>query len=192
MSLIGADWWSGFVPTRWRWDAGGEARAPMSVLVEEPHNRASAAVYGERRPRHSAEEPRAVTLSSHELTGFSILVVDDELDARELVACLLESRGATVYLADAPTAALTLLARHTPDVMISDIAMPGEDGYALMRRVRSLKQAEKRNIPAIALTAFTRNVDRERALVAGFDVHLGKPVQPSVLMAAVVDLTRAA
>lgn len=133
-----------------------------------------------------------MTLSSHELTGFSILVVDDELDARELVACLLESRGATVYLADAPTAALTLLARHTPDVMISDIAMPGEDGYALMRRVRSLNQAEKRNIPAIALTAFTRNVDRERALVAGFDVHLGKPVQPSVLMAAVVELTRAA
>jgi CheY-like chemotaxis protein len=130
--------------------------------------------------------------SSHDLTGFSILVVDDELDARELVACLLEARGAKVYLADAPTAALTLLARHTPDVMISDIGMPGEDGYALMRRVRSLKQAEKRNIPAIALTAFTRNVDRERALVAGFDVHLGKPVQPSVLMAAVVDLTRAA
>jgi CheY-like chemotaxis protein len=132
-----------------------------------------------------------VKLSSHDLTGFSILVVDDELDARELVACLLESRGAKVYLADAPTAALTLLARHTPDVMISDIAMPGEDGYALMRQVRSLRQAEKRNIPAIALTAFTRNVDRERAFVAGFDVHLGKPVQPSALMAAVVDLTRA-
>ncbi len=133
-----------------------------------------------------------MTLSSHDLTGFSILVVDDELDAREVVAYLLESRGAKVYLADAPTAALDLLARHTPDLMISDIAMPDEDGYALMRKVRSLKQAEKRNIPAIALTAFARSVDRERALVAGFDVHLGKPVQPSVLMAAVVDLTRAA
>lgn len=151
-----------------------------------------------RRHPASAWKTETVTATSNDfdrsskaLEGLSILVVDDEPDARELVACLLETRGAQVHLADAPMAALDVLAQHTPDVMISDIAMPGEDGYSLMRRVRSLREDDKRNIPAIALTAFTRSVDRERALVAGFNVHMGKPVQSSALMQAVLDLARA-
>jgi CheY-like chemotaxis protein len=123
-------------------------------------------------------------LHSNELEGLRILVVDDEADARELLACFLESAGATVLLAEAAAAALAVLADHTPDVMVSDIGMPGEDGYSLMRSVRSLPHAEKRALPAIALTAFTRDVDRECALSAGFDVHLPKPLHPTALMQA--------
>jgi CheY-like chemotaxis protein len=122
------------------------------------------------------------------LQGLNILVVDDELDGRELIACILEQFGATVYQADAPRAALEVLSEHTPDIMISDIAMPGEDGYSLMRRVRSLGGDEPRNIPAIALTAFTRGVDQARALRAGFDLHIGKPLDPLTLVHAVRDL----
>ena len=122
------------------------------------------------------------------LAGLNILVVDDELDGRELVACVLEQFGATVYQADAPRAALEVLSERTPDLMISDIAMPGEDGYSLMRRVRALGSERPRNIPAIALTAFTRGEDRARALGAGFDLHIGKPLDPLVLVNAVRDL----
>ena len=133
----------------------------------------------------------ALTVASpRELEGLSILVVDDEFDVRELVAYLFEMHGAAVHLAGSPTAALDVLAEHTPDVLISDISMPGEDGYSLMRRVRCLQQEAKRNIPAIALTALTRKVDRERAFTAGFDVHLGKPVLPAALVDAVLALAK--
>lgn len=128
-------------------------------------------------------------LSNDVLQGLNVLVVDDEFDGRELVACVLEQCGATVYQADAPSAALEILAEHTPDIIISDIAMPGEDGYSLMRRVRALDE-KHRNIPAIALTAFTRTTDRAQALRAGFDRHLGKPLDPPQLVRAVVDLAR--
>lgn len=114
--------------------------------------------------------------------------MDDELDGRELIACVLEQFGANVYQADAPGAALQVISEHTPDVIISDIAMPGEDGYSLMRRVRTLRGEEPRNIPAIALTAFTRREDRARALGAGFDLHIGKPLDPVLLVNAVREL----
>jgi CheY-like chemotaxis protein len=122
------------------------------------------------------------------LQGLNILVVDDELDSRELIACILEQFGATVYQADAPRAALEVLSARTPDIMISDIAMPGEDGYSLMRRVRALGGDEPRDIPAIALTAFTRAMDRARALGAGFDLHIAKPLDPRALVDAVREL----
>lgn len=130
-------------------------------------------------------------MHSKDLIGLRILVVDDEADARDLLACLLESAGATVYLADAAATALAILASHTTDVMVSDIGMPDEDGYSLMRNVRSLPHEDKRTIPAIALTAFTRDVDRQCALTAGFDVHLGKPLQPPILVRALRELMHA-
>jgi CheY-like chemotaxis protein len=123
-----------------------------------------------------------------DLNGLSILVVDDQADVRELVGILLESSGARVHLADATAAALGVLAAFTPDVIISDIAMPGEDGYSLMRRVRALRQQSKRNIPAIAVTAFCRDVDRERALDAGFNLHMTKPIDPVLLVRGVAEL----
>jgi CheY-like chemotaxis protein len=125
---------------------------------------------------------------SQNLNGMSVLVVDDDQDARELVAYLLGRCGADVHQADGPTTALAVLAVHTPDVMISDIAMPGRDGYWLMQRVRSLDHDQKRVIPAIALTAFTRDIDRTRALSAGFDKHIPKPLDPNGLVDAILEL----
>ncbi len=117
-----------------------------------------------------------------------VLVVDDEPDARELIGYVLESCGMQVRLAATVQAALSELSTYTPDVIISDIGMPQEDGYALIRNIRTLGEPEKKDIPAIALTAFTRNEDRTRALVAGFNLHIAKPVEPAALVRAVLDL----
>lgn len=125
------------------------------------------------------------------LHGLTVLVVDDEPDAREVLAFILLTRGARVEEAGGPEAALAYLAMHTPDVLISDIAMPGEDGYSFIQRVRALKNDGKRSIPAIALTAFVRDVDRERALQAGFDLHLPKPLPVNSVIQAVFELSQA-
>ena len=93
--------------------------------------------------------------------------------------------GAEVRQADSAAAAMQVLGEWVPDVLLSDIAMPGEDGYALLRRLRTSSQPAMRNLPAIALTAFARSEDQERALAAGFQKHLPKPFDPAALYAAV-------
>jgi signal transduction histidine kinase len=123
------------------------------------------------------------------LDGLSVLVVDNEIDARSLVSEVLERCGAKVFGADGTEAALEILNQVTPDVLLSDIAMPVEDGYALIRRVRSLPD-DRRHIPAAALTAFATATDRARALLAGFQAHVPKPVEPSELAAVVAALAR--
>lgn len=125
-----------------------------------------------------------------DLAGISILVVEDEPDTRELIVCVLEACGARVLAADGAAEARRLLASHTPDLIISDIGMPEEDGYTFMQGVRSLSDRDKRKIPAIALTAFTRKQDEARAYGAGFDVHIAKPVQPQTLAKAAAQLAR--
>jgi CheY-like chemotaxis protein len=126
----------------------------------------------------------------HALHGLTVLVVDDEPDAREVLAFVLLTRGAQVEEAGGPEAALAYLAMNTPDVVISDIAMPGEDGYSFIQRVRALQNDRKRKVPAIALTAFVRDVDRERAMRAGFDLHLPKPLPVSSVVRAVYELSQ--
>ena len=123
----------------------------------------------------------------HDLTGLRVLVVDDEPDAREVMAEILRRCGATVAAAEGTADALDLFRRDRPDVLVSDIAMPGDDGYALIRRVRGLTMAEGGATPAIALTAYARDEDRRRALDAGFHNHLIKPVEPADLVAAVAE-----
>ena len=86
----------------------------------------------------------------------------------------------------------TLAASHPPDVLVSDIGMPGTDGYALIRQLRSMPEADGGRVPAIALTAFARNDDRARALAAGYQLHLGKPVDEDELVAAIASLCAAA
>lgn len=125
---------------------------------------------------------------SSTLEGLTVLVVDDEQDSREMLACLLETRGACVHQAESAEAALAYLAMSTPSVIISDIAMPIEDGYCLMRRVRALQHGEKRALPGIALTALTRDIDRRRAFAAGFNLHLPKPLQMDSLIRSVAQL----
>lgn len=125
-----------------------------------------------------------------DLSGVAVLVVEDNDDARKLLAAILKRAGATVESAENAAAALEVLRGHRPDLIISDIEMPGEDGYSLIRKVR-LQESPHRRLPAIALTAYARSVDRVRALAAGFQMHMTKPVEPAELVAAARSLVSA-
>jgi PAS domain S-box-containing protein len=123
-----------------------------------------------------------------ELAGLTILVVDDQSDARDLVKRVLEDCGAQVITAETVVEALSLVEARKPDVLVSDIGMPGADGFELLRRVRALGSDRGGRVPAIALTAFARSEDRTRALRAGFVVHVAKPVDPAELVATVASV----
>jgi PAS domain S-box-containing protein len=122
------------------------------------------------------------------LESLTALVVDDQPDARDLVGNLIVNRGGRVLLAESAERALEILQREKVDIVISDIGMPGTDGYELIRRIRCLSGAVAR-VPAIALTAYARTVDRQRALLAGFQLHMPKPVEPRELVAGIASLT---
>jgi CheY-like chemotaxis protein len=117
-----------------------------------------------------------------------VLVVDDEADARELLTYVFETSGMVVRVAGSAAEALKELETFTPHVIVSDIGMPVDDGYSLIRSIRTLSAEDKRSIPAIALTAFAGYDDRKRALVEGFNLHLAKPVEPAALVNAVARL----
>src|SRR6185295_15350965 len=109
-----------------------------------------------------------------ELDGVRVLLVDDEPDAREVMAAALESCGATVTSTSSALEAFETLARTEIDLLLSDIAMPGEDGCELIRRIRSLPSSRLAALPAAAVTAYARDDERGRALAAGFQMHLTK------------------
>jgi PAS domain S-box-containing protein len=134
------------------------------------------------------EEERAPPVLGHLLDGRRVLVVDDEEDARELLVTVLTTAGAVVEAAASASEAIASVRRFRPDVLVSDIGMPGEDGYSLVRRVALLAPEDGGGIPSIALTAYTRNEDKAKALATGFTIHLGKPVDPEQLVASIVNL----
>jgi len=138
-------------------------------------------------PIHREAEP-ASALIEKPLTGLNVLVVDDEPEARALLRRLLEMRGATVRIAAAATEAVELVLAEAPDVLVSDIGMPGEDGYALIRRVRALPPARGGLVPAVALTAYARAGDRGRALRSGYQSHLTKPLDAASIVLTVARL----
>jgi CheY-like chemotaxis protein len=133
-------------------------------------------------------EPQAPAALPPSLGGVRVLVVDDEPDARELVFTVLELAGATVEMAGSAAEALTMLRRQPPDVLVSDLGMPDEDGFELMRQVRALGPERGGAVPAIALSAYTRGEDKMRAAAAGFDSHVSKPVSADDLVAAIARL----
>jgi signal transduction histidine kinase/ActR/RegA family two-component response regulator len=122
------------------------------------------------------------------IEGTSVLVVDDDYESRQVVAECLESRGAAVHLAGSASAAYAILQKERVDVLLADIAMPEEDGYAMIRRIRAGLVPHGSTLPAAALTAFARADDRLVALRAGFQMHLAKPVDPDVIVTAVAKL----
>ncbi len=141
------------------------------------------------RPGAADERPargRAGALPS--LDGIRVLVVDDEKDARDVIIAILEQRGARTFEASSVEEALAMIERERPDVLVSDIGLPEEDGYSLMRRIRALPRELGGGIPAAALTAYARTEDRMQALLAGFQIHVPKPVQPAELIAVVSSL----
>jgi CheY-like chemotaxis protein len=122
------------------------------------------------------------------LDGLRILAVDDEADARELLILMLGQYGAEVTVVATVSEALEALARIKPNVLVSDIGMPGEDGYTLIRKVRALDAEQGGRIPAVALTAYARAEDRAQAILAGFQIHVPKPVNPGELAVVVANL----
>jgi CheY-like chemotaxis protein len=142
----------------------------------------------DRRAANSEFDLRGATDVS--LRGVRVLVVDDDRDARDLIKRLLTEHDAEVQVASSVKEALQMFSVTPPDILLSDIGMPEMDGYDLIRAVRTLPTADRANIAAAALTAFARTQDRTRALLAGFQAHITKPVDPAELVAVVASLTR--
>jgi CheY-like chemotaxis protein len=117
-----------------------------------------------------------------------VLVVDDEADTRELLGVILQHYGAEVRAAASVRQTLEVLQEWKPDVLVSDIGMPEEDGYSLIRQLRALEGERGERLPASALTAYAREEERRRALEAGFQTHIPKPVEPALLADAVAAL----
>ncbi|MEH2166914.1 MAG: ATP-binding protein [Nostoc sp.] len=127
-------------------------------------------------------------IKESDLSGIHILVVDDETDSREFIAFVLEERGAIVTAVGSGTDALQAIAQSIPNTIVSDIGMPEMDGYMLMRQIRTLGLEQGGQIPAIALTAYAGELDRQQAIAAGFQCHVPKPIDPEVLVAIVVEM----
>jgi PAS domain S-box-containing protein len=153
---------------------------PLTVLhpLQEPWER-----------EHPQSKPRDLPpIPAISLNDVSVLVIDDELDARNLLRLLLESAGATVYLAPSGEQGMEYLLTKSVDVLICDIGMADVDGYSLMRRIRALDDGQKSEVAAVALTAYARLEDRTEAIRAGFQNHLPKPVEAAELLAVVHSL----
>jgi len=155
----------------------GQGASFSVILPLRPVTPTSVLMRGEPldQPKSSPEASRAL------LAGARLLVVDDQVDARELLVTVLEDAGAVVNQANTVLAALAALASHPTDLVISDIGMPEEDGYSFIARLRA-SAPPIRDLPAIAVTAFARVEDRVRALAAGFNEHISKPIDPSALV----------
>jgi PAS domain S-box-containing protein len=151
---------------------------PVAAMPALPAPAASASV---RAPGPDQVKPIS-------LRDLRILVVDDDPDGLELAALVLINAGAEVRTASSPGAAMAVLEDWPADVLVTDLEMPGEDGVGLLRRARQMMTLRARRLPALALTAYGRSEDRVRALAAGFNLHLGKPVDPAELVLAVASL----
>jgi len=158
-------------------------RLPVRAVAADSGGATSGARGGEPTcSRAGADSPQDWESA---LRGLSVLVVDDEADARELIRTVLEQHGAEVAVAGSAAEALAALAERPPDVLLADIGMPVTDGYELIRRVRTDGNPALARLPAIACTAYGRDEDRLRALQAGYQQHLAKPVLPDELVAVV-------
>ncbi len=153
-------------------------KLPLLVLQEAAPDKSRV------HPTHPTDADNVLLPS---LNGLQVLVVDDEADARELVGRILENQGARVIAAGSGEEALRQIQLSRPDVLVSDVGMPGMDGYQLMRSIRATEEKGKR-LPALALTAFARAEDRKRAILAGYQSHLAKPFDTAELVLMVAGL----
>jgi signal transduction histidine kinase len=171
-----------------RADSSGEGQGATFIVVLPLR-----AVRGFEEPREHPTTPRRTpvpgAIDPELLKGISVLVVDDELDARDLLQVVLESASAEVWIAKGADEALLMMKQRRFSAIVSDIGMPHRDGYSLIREVRTLSVAQGGKTPAIALTAFARSEDRTRAMLSGFQVHLSKPIEPRELVATLKSLT---
>lgn len=170
---------------------GGTVRAESAGLGQGARMRVELPV--EASTTGAAEEPEAdsglADLEEHEpesVRGLDVLLVEDDREAVEMMTVVLSERGAAVRTASDYESALAAVQQAWPDVLVSDIGLPGRDGYELVRRLRQLEgERPARRLPVIALTAFTRAQDQQKTLDAGFDLHLSKPLKPHMLLDAI-------
>src|SRR3989449_6165518 len=165
----------------------GGATFTVTLPLHEPGRAAADPVSARTEPA----KPELAVAPSSALDGARVLIVDDEGDTREVLSVLLSSAGAEVRTSASAADALVILTRWQPDVLLADIAMPGEDGYALLSKLRALTPRQGGEIPALALTAYAHPQDRQRALAAGFHDYVAKPFEPPSLVAAIARLTPA-
>lgn len=128
--------------------------------------------------------------TGRELDGVRVLLVDDDEFVREVMTLVLEDRGAHVIGAHSVADAVAALKRESPDVVVSDLGMPNEDGYALIKKIRALRADEGGDVPAVALTGYVRRGDATRTLVEGYQAHFCKPVDAAELAATIQRLAR--
>jgi PAS domain S-box-containing protein len=161
---------------------GATFRAKLPIRIAHP----------ERHPERERVHPTALVPEQPTivlaLRGVTVLAVDDDPDALALMREILEAAGAFVRTAGSGAEALTALRDAAPDVLVTDLGMPHMDGFELIQQVREIEDPALRDVPAAALTAYARSDDRRRALTAGFQLHLSKPVEPGELIAAVLRL----
>ena len=139
---------------------------------------------------HSASGPSAINASSVSLKNTRVLVVDDDANTLDMVAIVAREHGASVQAVASAGEAMRLVKAWVPDVLVCDISMPEEDGYALIRRIRELPAADGGNVPALALTAMASGEDRHRTLAAGFQAHVVKPIHFETLMRTIATLAK--
>jgi CheY-like chemotaxis protein len=171
----------------WEWPHERTDGAPTRSLVMVPGKPVTDEEDAALTPLPSKESRDAPPLR---LQGIDVLVVEDEEDAREFVGALLASRGASVRLTASAAEAYVSLEEGVPDVIVSDIGMPDEDGYAFARRLRTFPRERGGVTPIVALTAYTSAHDRRRAFEAGYDHHLPKPVDTEELIRVLHRLAR--
>jgi PAS domain S-box-containing protein len=171
------------------YSAGDRLGATFTVDLPLPAETAQSGV-GQKR---AAEEKAGVAGGAGRevppaLVGLRVLLVDDDEDALKLLTMLLKRHGAEVTTAASAAAVPALIEKARPDVLVSDVGMPGEDGYSLIRKVRAMGAERGGQTPAIALTAYAGDSDRTLALLAGFQLHVSKPVEPATLIEAITSL----
>jgi PAS domain S-box-containing protein len=168
--------------------SAGIGRGATFTVVLPRHTNATTAAAAGPFPDAAPRQPSTAGLGP-QLQGISVLVVEDDEDAREFLRTALHDRGATVFTAAGAQEGWDAAIHIAPDVLVADIGMPVHDGYRLIHEVRSASMPRVRDVPAIAVTAYARDVDRARVLAAGYQEHLAKPIDADALASAILALT---
>lgn len=160
----------------------------IELPVESP-SQAESAKFNELRARWKDMRQTKAQAARNQLRGLRVLVVEDDADSRTLVSMMLKRHGAQVIAVGTAEEAMSTIAGAPADVLVSDIGMPDQDGFDLIRKIRQLPPGHGGNTPAVALTGYATAKDRERAIAEGFQTHLAKPIEPAELVNAIAELT---
>jgi CheY-like chemotaxis protein len=164
---------------------GKNLGSTFTIAIPTANNGSVAENNGRRVSEESQET--GVLQVAQQLQGVKVLIVDDEPDSRDLLKTIFSRCGSEVRCSESAAHAMQEFEEWNPELLVSDIGMPNEDGYSLIRRVRELK-SDRAQIPAVALTAYATDEDRSQALAAGFQIHVAKPIEPESFVTSVIEV----